>query len=177
MYIKGSPCRTGQVTLLIKCVLQRCHNTLPSGKYESRVLQDWIKVSLFPFHSFKCGFVPVELSWGELTFYCRQRADTRADEVTLVFLLTSVLCYSLQISWSFCTGSQENNSLWLGGALPFLAASVSLFLSVSLRVWGKLEVIRTVASLIEDLLCIQLHDGQKDAFCRSSQWSQEGKVF
>lgn len=78
----------------------------------------------------------------------------------------------------FLYGQPRKQFLMAGGSsAKFLAASVSLFLSVSLRVWGKLEVIRTVASLIEDLLCIQLHDGQKDAFCRSSQWSQEGKVF
>ncbi|PKU37827.1 hypothetical protein llap_11869 [Limosa lapponica baueri] len=51
------------------------------------------------------------------------------------------------------------------------------FCKTGLRLWGKLEVIRTVASLMEDLLYIQLRDGQKDAFCRSSQRSQVGKVF
>lgn len=53
---------------LIKCVLQRRHNTpvWAAGKHESRVLQDWIKVSLFPFHSFRCRFVPVELSCDKL---------------------------------------------------------------------------------------------------------------
>lgn len=47
-------------------------------------------------------------------FHCRQRADTCADEVTLVFLLSSVPRYSLQILWIFCMGSQGNNFLQLG---------------------------------------------------------------